>query len=60
MTPKAPSAPVNPDGGQGSPHKANTMLDFFKSKGLWVGIVTTIVVIEVYPRLKAMLFAPKA
>ena len=36
------------------------MIDFLKSKGLWTGIVITIVVLEVYPRLKAMLFAPKA
>jgi hypothetical protein len=36
------------------------MMDFLKSKGLWTAIVVTIVVIEVYPRLKAMLFAPKA
>lgn len=36
------------------------MLDFLKSKGLWMGIITTIIIIEVYPRVKAMLFAPKA
>jgi len=36
------------------------MLAMLKSKGFWLSVLTTIVVIEVYPRLRAMVFPPKA
>lgn len=36
------------------------MLAILKSKGLWVSVLVTIIVIEVYPRVRAMVFPPKA